>query len=88
MGFSFPHQNAGCAPAQLHKGKESAMRRRSDSRRLDENMNAEKARIIAELEKTQPGPQRDLLERKLRRLETASHIDEWLTSPGLRPPEE
>jgi hypothetical protein len=44
-------------------------------------------KFIAELEKTQPGQQRDLLERKLRQLETASHIDEWLTSPGLQSPE-
>jgi hypothetical protein len=51
-------------------------------------MNAEKTRIIAELAKAQPGPHRDLLERKLRQLETASHIDKWLTSPGLQPPEE
>jgi len=61
---------------------------RSDFHILDENMNAEKTRIIAELEKAQPGPHRDLLERKLRQLETASHIDKWLTSPGLQPPEE
>ncbi|MCS3495598.1 hypothetical protein M2189_005443 [Bradyrhizobium japonicum] len=55
---------------------------------LDDNLNVETARIITELENTQPGPQRDLLERKLRQLETASHIDGWLTSPGLQPSEE
>jgi hypothetical protein len=32
-------------------------------------------------------PQRDALLRKLRQLKTASHMNEWLTSPGLRPPE-
>jgi hypothetical protein len=50
-------------------------------------LNAERARIIAELENTQPEPQRDLLERRLRQLETESNIDEWLTSSGLQPPE-
>jgi hypothetical protein len=55
---------------------------------INDNLNAERARIIAELENTPPGPQRDLLERRLRQLETASHIDEWLTSSGLQPPEE
>ena len=64
------------------------MRRRSQSHTFDDNLNAERARIIAELENTQPGPQRDLLESKLRQLETASNIDEWLTSQGLQPPEE
>ena len=64
------------------------MRRHSQFHTIDDNLNAERARIIAELENTQPGPQRDLLESKLRQLETASHIDEWLTSPGLQPPEE
>jgi hypothetical protein len=34
-----------------------------------------------------PGPQRDALLRKARQMETASHISEWLSSPGLRAPE-
>jgi hypothetical protein len=55
---------------------------------FEDNLNAERARIIAELENTQSGPQHDLLESKLRQLETVSHIDGWLTSPGLQPPEE
>jgi hypothetical protein len=33
-----------------------------------------------------PGPQRDLLLRKAGQAETACHINEWLTSPGLRTP--
>ena len=84
---SIGDENAGCAPAQFTQGKESAIGRRSQSH-IDDNLNAERARIIAELENTQPGPQRDLLERKLRQLETASHVDGWLTSTGLQPPEE
>lgn len=80
-------ENAGRAPAQFTQGKESAMGRRSQSH-IDDNLDVERARIIAELKITPPGPQRDLLERKLRQLETACHIDGWLTSPGLQPPEE
>ena len=32
------------------------------------------------------GNERDTLMKKARQLETESHISEWLTSPGLRPP--
>jgi hypothetical protein len=59
------------------------MRRRSQSHTFGDNLNAG-ARIIAELENAQPGARRD----KPRQLETASYIDEWLTSPGLHSPEE
>ena len=34
------------------------------------------------------GNQRDELERKVRQIETASHINEWLTSPGFQPPKQ
>lgn len=33
-----------------------------------------------------PGCERDALLRKARQIETASHIDEWLSSPELKPP--
>jgi hypothetical protein len=33
-----------------------------------------------------PGPEREAMLRKARLVETASHIDEWLASPGLRAP--
>jgi hypothetical protein len=32
------------------------------------------------------GKEREALIRKARQLETASHINEWLSSPGLRRP--
>jgi hypothetical protein len=34
-----------------------------------------------------PGAERDELIRKARQAETALHLSEWVTSPGLRPPE-
>ncbi|MBR0696311.1 hypothetical protein [Bradyrhizobium lablabi] len=62
------------------------MRRRSQPHTFEENMDAEKARVEEAFENIEPGPERDLLERKLCQIETASHIHEWLTSPGLQPP--
>ena len=49
---------------------------------------AEQARIFREAaEKELPGSlARELLLRRVRQAETASHINEWLSSPGLRSP--
>jgi len=33
-----------------------------------------------------PGPEREELLRKAREAEAAAHMNDWLTSPGLRPP--
>lgn len=33
-----------------------------------------------------PGPAKDDMLRKARQADTASHVDEWVNSPGLRPP--
>jgi hypothetical protein len=33
-----------------------------------------------------PGPERDALLRRARQMETASHMQDWLSSPGLQPP--
>ena len=60
-------------------------RRRSEPHAFDERLNAEKARLQAELQCANPGPQRDVLEHKLRQLETALHIDSWVSSAGLHP---
>jgi hypothetical protein len=61
-------------------------RQRSKPHTFDERLNAEKVRLQAKLECANPGPQRDALERKLRQLETALHIDSWVSSAGLHPP--
>jgi hypothetical protein len=62
-------------------------RRRSVPHSFEENLAAEKAKLEAQVAQLKPGPQRDGLLRKIRQLETALHMNEWLTSPGLRPPE-
>jgi hypothetical protein len=62
-------------------------RRRSVPHTFEENIAAERAKLEAQIAQLKPGPQRDGLLRKIRQLDTASHMNEWLTSPGLRPPE-
>jgi len=34
------------------------------------------------------GPEREDMPRRARQAETASHLDGWINSPGLQPPEE
>ena len=40
-----------------------------------------------EAEKLPPGREREALERKARQLETASHLNQWLSSAELKPPD-
>ncbi|HEV7510216.1 MAG TPA: hypothetical protein VGO27_00865 [Candidatus Acidoferrum sp.] len=40
-----------------------------------------------EAEKLPHGRERDAIERRARQLETASQVNQWLSSPGLKPPE-
>jgi hypothetical protein len=63
------------------------------SRRIDHHLTfkqrlaAEAARFKEAADKEKPGTMaRELLLRRARQAETASHIDEWLTSPGLASP--
>jgi hypothetical protein len=62
-------------------------RRRSVPHTFEENIAAEKAKLEAQVAKLKHGSQRDALVRKIRQLDTALHVSEWLSSPGLRPPE-
>jgi len=61
-------------------------RRRSVPYTFEENIAAEKAKLEAKVTQLKPGPQMDVLLKKIRQLETASHLNEWLTSQGLQPP--
>ena len=48
---------------------------------------ANQARELRDQAKTlPPGAEHDELIRKARQTETASHMSEWLNSPGLQPP--
>jgi hypothetical protein len=62
-------------------------RRRSQPHSFEDQISAEKIRLQEQLALTAHGPQRDALVRKIRQLETASHMSEWLRSPGLQPPQ-
>jgi hypothetical protein len=61
-------------------------RRRSEPHAFDERLNAEKARVQAELECAKPDQQHDELERKLRQIDIALHIHSWVLSAGWHPP--
>jgi hypothetical protein len=54
---------------------------------LEERLTQESARLREEALGLPTGAERDSLIRRARQAETASHMNEWLTSPGLRTPE-
>jgi hypothetical protein len=62
-------------------------RRQSVPHTFEENIAVEKAKCEAQLAKTPHGPERDILVRKIRQLDTATHMNDWLRSSELRPPE-
>jgi cell division protein FtsB len=49
-------------------------RRRSVPHTFEENIAAEKAKLEAQIAQLKPGPQMDAVLKKIRQLETASHI--------------
>jgi hypothetical protein len=61
-------------------------RRRSAPHTFEENIAAQKAKLEAELSGLKPGPQMDALRKKIRQLETLSHMSDWLSSAGLQSP--
>jgi hypothetical protein len=62
-------------------------RRTQQSSPLEERLE-QMARHCREKAKTlPPGIEREEMVRKARQAETASHLTQWVGSPGLRPPE-
>jgi hypothetical protein len=61
-------------------------RRRSTPHSFEDQIAAEKSRLEQQAATLPPGPQRDAVLKKIRQLETASRMNEWLTSPGLQSP--
>jgi len=55
---------------------------------FEDQVAADKARLEAQIARLPPGRRKDELRRKIRQLETASHIGDWLSSPGLQPPKD
>ena len=52
-----------------------------------ERLDQEAKRLRTEAAKLPPGVERDELLRKARQAETALHVNDWLSSPGLKAPE-
>jgi hypothetical protein len=64
------------------------MRRRfKQTETLEARLAEEAKRLRQEAKLLPPGAEREALIRRARHAETASHMNEWLTSPGLRPSE-
>jgi hypothetical protein len=59
---------------------------RSKPHSLEAQIAAEKARCTEQLAAAPHGPERDALVKKIRQLDTASRMNDWLRSPGLKPP--
>jgi hypothetical protein len=53
---------------------------------FEDQMAAEKLRLEAQAATLPPGLQKEALLRKIRQLDTAAHVNDWLSSPGLQPP--
>ena len=64
------------------------MQRRSFKNTLTfpDRLGKEAERLRQEAETKPPGRERDELLRKARQADLAAHIDEWVSSPGLKPP--
>jgi hypothetical protein len=43
-------------------------------------------KLREQADKLPEGPERDALTKKLRQVDTASHMEDWAYSPGLQPP--
>ena len=61
-------------------------RRRSAPHTFEDNIAAEKAKLEAQIKRLKNGPEREALRKKIRQLEIAAHMNEWLSPPGLQPP--
>ena len=54
---------------------------------LQDRLMLEAMRLKDEANELPPGPLRDARIRKARQAATASHVNEWLSSPGLQAPQ-
>lgn len=61
-------------------------RRFKHAKTLKERLLEEAANLREEAKLLPYGPLRDAAMKKARHAEAAAHMDDWLNSPGLRPP--
>jgi hypothetical protein len=60
--------------------------RRKQTQSLEQRLDAEATRLREQAKFLPAGFEREQVLRKVRQIETASHMTEWLTSPGLQAP--
>jgi hypothetical protein len=53
---------------------------------FEDRLAQEAQRLREQADKLIPGPEREAILKRIRQCDVASHIDEWLSSPGLQPP--
>jgi hypothetical protein len=63
------------------------MRFRTSTSSLESRLDQEARRLTEVARRLPPGSERDDLLKRSRRLIVAAHLNEWLFSPGLRPPQ-
>jgi hypothetical protein len=63
-------------------------RRVKHDKTFEERLAEEAERFREAAARLSPGTAQELLLRRARQAETASHINAWLKSPGLQPPKE
>jgi hypothetical protein len=83
-GFRFA--NLGKFPVRKPR-KVMQQRLRPKPHTFEDQIAAEKSRCNEQLANIPHGPERDALAKKIRQLDTASHMNDWLRSPGLKSPE-
>lgn len=65
----------------------SQRRRFKQTLSLEERLAQAAARMREEAKELPPGPEREALLKKARQTDTGAHVSEWLSSPGLQPPD-
>ena len=53
---------------------------------LQDRLSAWANEVREQANKLRPGSEQDMLLKKARQADVASRLDEWMNSPGLRPP--
>ena len=62
-------------------------RRVKQVRSLEDRLAEQAARLKDQASQMPPGPERDALLKRARIADTGAHLSNWLSSPGLQPPE-
>src|SRR5205814_377789 len=81
--------NVRCAPASSY-GMQQRMQKRlrfKHEKTFEERLAEQAQRFKEAAEALPPGTARELLLTRARQAETASHINNWLRSPGRQPPQ-